>query len=79
MSGPYRYGITTDALDELGRLEYIAAFISDAICSIADSVETGGGLAKKSWLGLYYLSQYMEGRITAIHSQCGSADLPPAV
>lgn len=79
MSGLYHCYITTDALDELGRLEYIAAFISDAICSIADSAETGGSLAQKSWLGLYYLSQFMEERITAIHSQCGSADVPPAV
>ncbi len=71
MNGEYYYGIETDAFDELGRLEYMAVFISDAIGAIAESVGNNGAVNNKCWLGLYYVSQYMEDKISEIHSRCG--------
>lgn len=76
MSEKFHYGIAADALDELDRLEYMAAFVSDAIGCIAESLDKGDSVTKKCWQGLYYLSEYMEERIAAIHSQCGEIDAP---
>ena len=70
MSEKYYYGISTAAVDELDRLEYIAAFVSDAIGCIAETVDNGGAVTKKCWQGLYYISQYMQDRITVINGQC---------
>lgn len=70
MNGGSPYVIPTDALDELGRLECVSAFIADAISCIADSRETDGELAVKCWQGLYYLTQHIADRIAEIHSQC---------
>lgn len=71
MGGEYYYGIETDAFDELGRLECMAAFISDAISAIAELEGNNGAVSNKCWLGLYYFSQYMEDKISEIHSRCG--------
>lgn len=71
MSQAYRYGIEADALDDLDRLEYIAAFIADAICGITESLDHSGSVSKKCWQGLYYISQEIADRIAAINKSCG--------
>lgn len=70
MNGGSPYVITTDALDELGRLECVSSFIADAINCIADSRLRDGELPVNSWQGLYYLTQHIADRIAAVESQC---------
>ncbi len=67
----FHYGIDTDALDELDRLDSIAAFLSDAIGCISESIDHDGAVTTKCWQGLFYLSVIISDKISEIHSQCG--------